>query len=269
MAGQRITIQIEGEPDGTVRLTDFLAQLQRIKIALWHTERVTADRSVTAKEQPKVYYRIVDLEKKSPFLVVLEEVVSNGHPPSIGMAMVETVSKLQKPGLKTPPVRDVELLESYREMGAPLQKHIAKVTIRTGGTRVILDQDYVDRVTTVIGPDTIEHGSVTGKLEKINFHNVTRFDIFPAVGARRVSCRFPPDLKQQVKNALDNYVTVYGILRYKQWDAFPYAVDVADIEPHPSNAELPTIMDMRGMAPNATGEQSAEDFVRSIRDASW
>ena len=39
------------------------------------------------------------------------------------------------------------------------------------------------------------------------------------------------------------------------------------IEIYPPEDELPTIFDLRGIAPNATGDRKSEDFIRDLRNA--
>src|SRR5687768_3238056 len=67
---RQITVQIKGsaEDGGYPRLTEFLQQLDAIKSALKHTERL-----LSGSEERAVYYRIVKLKMASPATVVLEE----------------------------------------------------------------------------------------------------------------------------------------------------------------------------------------------------
>ena len=121
----------------------------------------------------------------------------------------------------------------------------------------------------IIGPDVYSFGDISGRLESVNLHNVLRCVIFPTVGPAKVSCEFKPDLRAKVKAALDNYVTISGRLRYKQIDKFPYAIDAKHIDIHEPIGDLPKMNDLRGISLNSTEGMSAEEFVRSIRDANW
>ena len=51
------------------------------------------------------------------------------------------------------------------------------------------------------------------------------------------------------------------------WDLALHQLDV--LRPVKDEKRLPSLHDLRGVAPKATGAVSAEDFVRSIRDANW
>ena len=73
VAKRRITIEIKGSADigGYSRLSDFLKQLDAIKVALRHTERLHAH------SENAVDYRIVSLSMASPATVVPEEIPSD------------------------------------------------------------------------------------------------------------------------------------------------------------------------------------------------
>ncbi len=68
---------------------------------------------------------------------------------------------------------------------------------------------------------------------------------------------------------INHYVNVKGALRYKRRDKFPYAVNDAEIEVYPDEQKLPSIFDLKGIAPDATGDLKSEDFVRKLRHETW
>ena len=59
-------------------------------------------------------------------------------------------------------------------------------------------------------------------------------------------------------------MTVYGRLRYKSWDKYPYAISADDIAVH----ELPgkSLEDLKGIAPEATGSLTSQEFVDRLND---
>jgi hypothetical protein len=262
---------MEGDPDGTISLAGFLESLGKIRAALFYTARLGA--SPEASRSLQLQYRIVHLAHKSPFKVVLEASVLNGHddPTSVGPEMVRNLSRLQNVSLKRPPpVTDMDALQAYRRIGDPVERYgTGKLMIQSGRSRVSITRDYVQNLDRVIGPDTKEGGSVTGWLLKVNLHDTSRFDVYPVIGPRKVTCRFGRSLREKVVRSVDKYVTVHGELRFKQWDRFPYAITAEDIEAHPPASDLPRLTDIRGMAPNATGSVRSEDFIESIREKAW
>lgn len=121
-----------------------------------------------------------------------------------------------------------------------------------------------------LGPDEVTQGSISGMLELINIHaSANTFRIYPIVGPKKVDCHFNKDKLDKAISGINHYVDVSGSLRRKSKDKFPYAMDVIEIEIYPDERELPSIFDLRGIAPNATGDIKSEDFVRRIRDEAW
>jgi hypothetical protein len=266
---QRITITIKGsETDaGDVRFSDFLEQLDAIKEALRQTERV-----VSGGQEQSIYYRIVDLSHSSPSRIVLEPVypasaVIRRKLASVPDTFTSAIKTLQS--RRKPPARaDLAMLESYRPLG--VSKNITQLKIASSPKKVVvIDQGFTEDVDKAIGPDVFSAGSVSGRLERVNLHNALSFDIFPPIGPTRVRCHFSEADRKIVKLALDNFVTVKGRLRYKTWDKHPHAIDVKVIDIHEPDSELPSIDDMRGLAPNSTEGLSSEDFVRAIRENNW
>lgn len=131
-------------------------------------------------------------------------------------------------------------------------------------------KDYkVRREADDVGPDQLEVGSITGMLEAINLHNTLRCNIYPIIGPKRVSCAFDDELKARVIEGLGRYVRVVGTMSYKQWSNYPHSINATEIEVLPHDADLPTLSDLRGLAPDATGEMSSEEFLDALRDGDW
>lgn len=261
----RITVTIEGstEDKGHVRLTEFIKQLEAVRSSLKQTERL-----VSNSDTPSLYYRIVELTYSSPARVVIEP---SSIDPNSGDLGIRTVRKFvtnlrQVSNGRRPAQVDLSALQSYQNLTSMLRQHIGKVEIRNGDKPVVIDNKFAKRIAKIIGPDEIAEGSVSGMLEWLNLHNANRFHIYPTVGPHKVDCDFPAHLRPQVIAAVDKYVQVIGQLRYKHLEKFPYAINVNQIDVLPSEDDLPTLYDLRGIAQGATGDMSAADFVRALRD---
>ena len=110
-------------------------------------------------------------------------------------------------------------------------------------------------------------GSIEGMLEQINLHDGANiFHIYPDVGPRKVTCHFPARLIDDAVAAVGRRVEIFGTLKYRAGASFPHQVSVTDIEAYPPEDELPDWDDIRGRAPDATGDLSSEAFVRELRD---
>lgn len=261
----QITIRIQGarEDAGHVRLTDFIRQLEAVKSSLKHTERLLTD-----DEDSGLYYRIVQLSYSSPATVTIE---ATPRPDSIPEIAEKTVSKFvtnlsQVTRGRRPSRIDLTALQSYQNLGSMLKQHLSKVEIKNGHKKVTINDKFADKIARIIGPDEIAEGSMFGTLEWLNIHHTNRFHVYPIIGPKKIDCDFPAHLKPKVIAGIDRYVQVFGQLRYKHLERFPYAVNVKDIDVLPLENDLPTLYDLRGIAPEATGSVSAVDFIRALRD---
>ncbi len=111
--------------------------------------------------------------------------------------------------------------------------------------------------------------TIDGKLEQINIHNnANTFRIYTTLPHMpSVACKFPKELIGKVQDALGAFVSVWGECIYRPDAAFPYKIDVREMTPLPPSEELPSLRDLFGIAPDATGDKTSEQFVRELRDA--
>jgi hypothetical protein len=266
---RQITIQIQGSlaDRGDVRLEDLVEELGTIRNALRETERMLTG------SDPSLYFRIVGLSHRSPAIIVLEaasdSTTEERTSQVAGKVVRHFTANLRFLSRKHRPSRtaSVPVLESYREMTQPLQKHVTEVIIRAGKHSVVINESFKRTIESVLGPEETAYGSISGTIEAINIHCTNKFHLYPTIGPARISGRFRPRLRSKFTSALDKYVTIYGLLRYKTWDKFPFAVVAEDIEVHEPPA--PTLFDIRGMAPGATGNLTSDEFLDRLRDEHW
>jgi hypothetical protein len=263
---KRITIQLVGAKDdqGNVRLSDFTDQLNIIKKALFERERLVA-----GVEAPHIDYKIVDLHHSNA-TIVIEPISVNGTA-EYADKFVDGFSNELRSIKKTATLTDepdVERLRTYQKIGHRPDNMISKVKISVGRKPVTIDESFKENVEKILGPDEFIQGTISGMLDAINFHNTNRFTLYPQLGPTRVSGTFDPPLRPKVKDAVGNFVTVIGRLRYKQWSAFPHGVVAEDIDIHEPDSSLPTLSELRGAFAGALGEKTSVEFVEQIRE-SW
>lgn len=264
MDEKTLTIQLKGAvaDDEHVRLSDFIEELATIKEIL-----TDLDRQISGSQLPVTDFRIIDLSHSSPSRVVLEAVpLDDKH----GIEVIDKFfSGLQQIREGSAPEEfDSVLLGKFARIGRGLRKHLTEVVFTRDNSSVGIGRTFEAQVISIIGEDEISDGSVTGTLEMINFHGgVNKFNVYPTVGPQKVTCHFPSGLLEQAIKSVNRYINVTGKLKYKKRDKFPYAIDVLEIEIYPNEGELPTIFDLRGIAPNATGGLTSGAFVRRLRNA--
>ena len=269
MANKKIRIQLTGSPGDNedVRLDDFIQQLHAVEKALRETERL-----ISGHEQVSIGYKVVGLSRSSPSSVELEPVPLKGSLPQYTDAVVDNFSNeleliKQKGELIGEP--ELERLHTYRELGSRKENLITRLRISVGLRHITIDHMFQEKLNNILGPDELIGGSVSGMLEALNFHNTNKFTLYPFLGARKVFGTFTQQLRPKVKDAVGNYVTVIGELRYKQWSAFPHGIIADDLDIHPPESELPTLTELRGAFAGVTGDLNSVEYIDNIRNASW
>jgi hypothetical protein len=260
----RITLVIEGLPEdkGRVRLGAFMNQLQNLNATI-----AKLDRDANDGKQATVY-KIAELSYSSPIRVVLEPEALPKHA-YFGRTIIESLGQIThalEDGSDLSEV-DADLLEDIRGLARPVGKTVANVTLLFNDHRFDLTPKIATKVDHALEVEEECEGAIEGRLEQINLHDGANvFHIYPNVGPRKVTCHFPTSLIDDAVSAVGRMVEVFGTLRYRSGASFPHQVKVTGIEAFPPEYELPSWDDLRGMAPDATGELSSEAFVRELRD---
>lgn len=111
-------------------------------------------------------------------------------------------------------------------------------------------------------------GAVKGRVKRYNSHSETKYFYIHLILGVRVKCIFNECLLADVSAAVNNNVTVTGRLKYHEGQLYPYELIAEKITINPDDGDLPTMTSLLGIAPQATGDKSSEDFIKDIR-ASW
>ena len=267
MDKNKIKVRLRGtEKDSEhVRLSEFIKQLESVRVALKHTEHL-----VSHSNESAINYLVTDLTHSSPATVSIEAYPKSESDVDMSEAVISKFTNgirslvIEK---KAPADFDRQTLEAFKGITKGLSKHIAELTIIDGFDEIPVSNEINYVIEHAIGPDILAEGSIKGSLEAINVHSKTSFNIYPDIGSKRVQCNFPQSMFDEVKSALRQYVVISGMMKLKSLDPFPYEMDVKAIEICPSEETLPTLWDLRGAAPNGFGNNDSVEFVRAVRDA--
>ena len=257
----RFTIVGAGDDGDDLRVDDFVKQMTAFKKALVETDRLVSGSKT-------MDYRIVELSHSSPITVVLETETTSEI--DLGESVLETfytgVTAIRQ-GKRLPADFDYAALMAYKQITMLMPRTVAEVTIARNGTEVLVAEDFGQSIDQIIGPDEYEMGTVTGMLHHINLHgNQNIFTVYPTSNQPPLRCTFSKHLRVDAVKAVDQYVEVYGQLKYKRMSEHPYEMYVHSIEVYPPEEELPSLRDLRGIAPDATGGKSSERFIRDLRN---
>ncbi len=267
MQPNEIAFYITGKPeeDQHVTLDEFIRQLTFFLQALHQT-----DSHLSKVDFASTYYQVIDLRHSSPaFVAIRAHPVQNmaDQSSTILSTFFNEFSAIEHTK-QVPQYIERSLLESFRNVVLPLGKQkVSDLTVLYQEQSLQLSASTMHYLDAVLAEEAMdEEGSISGMLEEINIHAGTNsFRIYPKIGPRKVICHFPKHLMDQAINSINRHVNIYGKLKYKARERFPYEVVVFDIEVYPPDEELPTLDDLRGIAPNATQGVSSEEFIRNIR----
>lgn len=264
-ATNRITIRLVGTPEegGDLRIGVLLKKFEALKAALRATDRVISQGEMMFD------YRVVNLSHSSPSTMEVDPVPLEMEAVEDSTLLVDTffgvLTGVQESG-EIPEGFGYNDLKNFGKL-EPEAKAVPEVVISRNGYDVSLAGDWAKKVDAALGPDQLEIGSVTGMLQQLNVHGKNRrFTIYPTFGEPELSCKFGRELRDTVVQAVDRYVEVSGTLRYKAGSWYPHAIDATAIREFPPESQLPSLDDLFGIAPDATGEESVEGFVQRVRD---
>lgn len=269
MAGRQITIELKGmhADDEHVLLDEFASELGAISNALKKIERV-----VTKKNKPMVSYRVINLSHSSPAKILLEAQPidpEEDYSDEVVDRFYNAIDDISTRG-DAPKDLDYHSLEAFKEIGERVKKTISRLVISTNGHSCNITEDFQSKVKVIQGPDEEVRGSISGKVEFINFHGRSHvFNIYPSVGPSKIKCIFPKRLRNAAIDAVNKHVTVLGKIKYKARTQFPLEIDVDKIEIHRSGKKFPKLADLKGIAPDLTEGLSPEEFIRKMRDEEW
>jgi len=249
------------EDQGRVYLHEFVGFLGDVLAALRKVDEIVSGGRETTR------YRIARLSTSRATAHI--EAVPRRRMPDNGALVVrrftEAVIDIEERGTR-PSNFSYEAFEAFRRLAVPLRRGIQGVEFEYGTTLVAVTPRLEANIDRVLGREVRSHGTVSGTLELVNVHRAPyTMRVYPIVGPGRVTCRFPKAMLPQVGAALNRYVTVAGVLRYRMEEPFPYEMDVDTLEAHPPEDELPTLGSLRGMAPQLTGDLDTADFIRALR----
>lgn len=261
----RIELIIEGLPedDGRVRLSVFMSQLQNLNATLSKLDRDSNEGRAGS------VFEIAALSYSSPVRVVLEAkpIPSQRFTGNLIVDRLKHVASALVSGESLIGI-DADLLEDIRALAKPVGKSVKNTTILFNGSALDLTPRIVQRVDEALAVEDECEGFVEGMLEQINIHQgANTFHIYPEVGPKKVTCNFPSRLFDDAVSAVGRRVEVFGTLKYRVAAPFPHQIAVTSLEAFPPDHELPNWEDLRGRAPDATGDLSSEVFVRELRDA--
>jgi len=272
MANKELKIELKGsfEDQENLRFSDFLNELRAIEAALGEL-----DSQLVGSDKRSVYYRIISVSHSSPTLLTLD---TKPYDPELDNGdivldrFISSWDSIRRGHL--PEDFNQPILAKFKEIVAiGTTHHIETVAFNVDGNRVEVTSDLEREIESLIGSEEeiVLRGNITGKIESLYLHRQRNFRIYPIAGPTSVLCHFPEALLADVIRAIQSKakVSVIGDLKYKDGGKYPSEVIATNIEIFKHDKDLPKLSDLHGIAPDATGDLSSEEFIRKLRDEEW
>ena len=255
---------MKGAKSHDLKLDDFLDFLFDLRTVLRAT-----DRTIALSDTPTTDYTVSDLSHSSPATIELR--AETKEP---GVDFRDRVLKTFIGGVKNilsgemPRGFSTTLLIEYQDLARHLNGRLREALFVHGELRASVSSSFRGKIEEIVGPDQREHGEVSGFIEIINAHQRRPFFLLYPLGSRdRIKCFFNPQMMSAVGQAIKRHVTASGMLHFRANMLQPHEVSVRSLDVHERDADLPGLGDLRGIAPDATGDVQSEEFIRRLRDA--
>lgn len=262
-----LRLHMEGvdELGGDVRLGAFIDKLAAFKAALAETENL-----VSREGSPAVDFVVSELSHSSPAMVGVLPISLADHGQHANRVADSFVTFLGQVRNRTARVDSdrARLVSHLRKLVAGVGERFERLWIDGPGFAPILLDDVVAKALDDALPDVRrEFGAIKGVVKRYSgVGKQPYFKIVPPVGGVEIKCIFPLELLTQAAASVEHNATVEGELKSYEDDLWPHEVRVRHIEIHPLDSELPTLSELAGSAPDSTGELSAAEFVRELRN---
>jgi hypothetical protein len=250
------TIYLDGHEGhrGNVLAHAFIGKVQRLILVLNKLER-----AFVASSARQTDFEIIDADKINPTLLALKpiprvkgydpvpvlnwslgqiEAVGRGHEPDervsseIAFDLVKLATRESETGYKafwiSGNAEVVRFDESYRANAEKIARKRVKIEAPNRWR---------------IG---ISQGAIVGELKRVDDLDAdNEFVVVPPVGASRVVCVFPSEMKDKIGNNLFKMVRVTGRLHYGEDSPFPFRVEAATIDQMPKRRK--SMSELRGI----------------------
>lgn len=251
--------------EGKLRIDEFVEVLERVRVCLQKLDKhISPTRKIT------MFYRIKQLSSGSASVVI--EAIPYKRESLIRTPVLdcfaESINSIQEQCKLPNWFKDKELLEDFKGLTSQFKKHVSSIEIRSNGKTFGITKQLEINIHKILGELVYtSKGTIAGYLDAINVHGIYYFFVYPSIGPTRIRCNFKEELLTKIRQGIKRYVNVFGVLHYRQGEAFPAEIGAEDIEIYPKKNELPTLGSLRGMAPGMTGDLDSVAFVRKLREA--
>lgn len=266
MQEKRPTVGIQLISDGIITGADFLEAANNLLRLATEVDLAFSQAART------VDWALKRLSYASPAVLEFEPITRDGQPDNrmdIADAVIAGIESL-KVTPERPRYFTDQALTSARALVGILGQRITRIIIFSSDVRVVeCEETIAKNVRTILRPGREMLGSVDGYLQAMDSHAGFRFALFEPVFSRRIEGRLdenaPDNLKDEIVRLFERRVRISGILRTNVRGEAT-GVKAQAIIPLRTAASFRSSDEVAALF-DITDGMSAEDYVRSLRDA--
>ncbi len=231
----------ELKKDSALLLDDFLSELGNIKKTL---DSLNEDLHPNGTGQ--LSYEIVKLRKESPTYV---EILPRTKGNKINGLIDNFYEGLKFiPQGKIPKDYSTNTIKAYSQIGLSTTRNELIFYGSNKKNKLKIKESFDKYINEIEQPRIFtEHGSISGKLDALNFHGTKKIlTIYPNY-APAVNCIIDENFLSVIEKAIQKKVTITGKIKRKINEKYPFEIFVENIKIHKSSEEIPKVDELWGM----------------------
>jgi len=138
-------------------------------------------------------------------------------------------------------------------------------SIKVGQSRIT--SKFGENVKNTMGGAARSVGVCKGVIRAMQTYGKNMFRLFPAIEGNSIVCHFDDTLKARVLEYYEKNVMVYGVKSTLPGRLYPSMIEVTEIQPIPSDSDLPRLRDLHGIVPGGLHMPSIEAFRMEFNEA--
>ena len=186
------------------------------------------DEDISGK--PEVQWVVEDLHHSNPTVVLEGRSEAGAVTPDAVLARgLGSIEKLSR-GEDDPLLSD-QSLKALKSILTPFGKSLRAIHLKANGVAKTLDLDFAATFGAIKFETQVYEEEWQGSLDEINFHRATpACRLYPLLVPRFITCEFDLSQKDQMTNALERKVSIYGDASYRPNAKYPSMIKVKELE---------------------------------------
>lgn len=247
--------------DELVSANAFFSGAQKLLRLLSEVEKFFSD-----KKKDEYEWRICELKKSSASLglvaVCKEPLSYTGN--DVSTKVIEGLRLIETKG-ERPYYFSDDALNAAKDFALLTDKKAKRVTLSNNSGVIDINQHIVANVNKIMELSFEELSTIEGYLKMLSTTKSWYFNVYDSVTGTAVSCYFDEDLLSIAAKAINQRVSVSGIVSYNR-EGYPKSIrSISEFEILPTDDNLPSINNIINRHLGISGGMSVDEFMEIRR----